>query len=170
MTCHSIRPVVDTPVPDTEEDPELVALIWHSVPSHAIPTSEPVGQLLIRCQSPAPSLPFAPRHREKSDRRASRSTFGVLQLTFHGTAGSATVGHLMSPGEEDSQLHKRGDDLRCVLDLKLDNSKANVEGVLGFVGIRPKSNRNISLSRTLYKTLAVFIWFKICHDALDCDP
>jgi hypothetical protein len=76
-------------------DPEVDALNWHSVPSHAIPTWEPVGQLLIKCQSPALSFPLAPRHWEKSERRLSKSTFGVLQLTFQGIAGSAVVGHLM---------------------------------------------------------------------------
>ena len=85
------------------EDPEFVALTWHSVPSHAIPTWEPVGQLLIKCQSPALSLPLSPRHWEKSERRLSKSTFGVLQLTFQGTVGSAIVGHLIELHEAHSR-------------------------------------------------------------------
>lgn len=116
-------------------DPEFDALNWHSVPSHAIPTWEPVGQLLIKCQSPAPSLPFAPRHWEKSERRLSKSTFGVLQLTFQGTAGSAVVGHLMESREARSRRCK-GYALRGVLNLKLDDSKADVEGVLVSVSTR----------------------------------
>src|SRR6266850_4372835 len=96
MTCHSVSPAVDTAVPEMTEEPEVAALTWHSVPSQAIPTSEPVGQLLIMCQSPAPSLPLSPRHREKSESRSSKFTFGLLQLTFQGIVGSATVGHLMA--------------------------------------------------------------------------
>jgi hypothetical protein len=60
----------------------------------------------------------------------SKSTFGALQLIFHGTAGSATVGQLTLPGEKDYQFHRRNGDLRGILDLKLDDSKADVEGVL----------------------------------------
>ena len=122
-------------MPETAEDPDVVVLTWHSVPSHAIPTWEPVGQLLIKCQSPAPSLPLVPRHWEKSERRASKSTFGALQLTFQGTAGSAVVGHLMESHEARSQPCK-GDDLRGVLNLKLDYSKADVEGGLISVSTR----------------------------------
>jgi hypothetical protein len=122
-------------VPETIEDPEFDALNWHSVPSHAIPTWEPVGQLLIKCQSPAPSLPLAPRHWEKSERRLSKSTFGVLQLTFQGTAGSAVVGHLMESREARSRPCK-GEALRGVLNLKLDDSKTDVEGVLVSVSTR----------------------------------
>ena len=111
------------------EEPEFDVLNWHSVPSHAIPTWEPVGQLLIRCHSPAPSLPLAPRHWEKSERRLSKSTFGVLQLMFQGTAGSAVVGHLMESHEARSRPCK-SDVLRGVLNLKLYDPKADVEGVL----------------------------------------
>jgi hypothetical protein len=116
-------------------DPEVVVLTRHSVPSHAIPTWEPVGQLLIKCQSPAPSLPLAPRHWEKSERRLSKSTFGVLQLTFQGTVGSTAVGHLMESREAHSRLCK-GSVLRGVMNLKLDDSKADVEGALVSVSTR----------------------------------
>ena len=126
-------------MPETIADPEVVVLTRHSVPSHAIPTWEPVGQLLIKCQSPAPSMPLAPRHWEKSERRLSKSTFGVLQLTFQGIAGSAVVGHLMKSREARSQLCK-GDDLRGVLDLKLDDSKADIEGALVSVSNEIKRN------------------------------
>jgi hypothetical protein len=63
------------------------------------------------------------------------STFGALQLTFQGTAGSAVVGHLMKSGEARSRSCK-GDVLRGVLNLKLDDSKADVEGVLVSVSTR----------------------------------
>ena len=110
-------------------DPEFVVLTRHSVPSHAIPTWDPVGQLLIKCQSPAPSLPLVPRHWEKSERRLSKSTFGVLQLTFQGMAGSAVWGQLMESREARSRTCK-ADVLRGVLNLKLDDTEADVEGVL----------------------------------------
>jgi hypothetical protein len=135
-------------------DPEFDALNWHSVPSHAIPTWEPVGQLLIKCQSPAPSLPFAPRHWEKSERRLSKSTFGVLQLTFQGTAGSAVVGHLMVSGEARSRRSK-GDALRGVLNLKLDDSKADVEGVLVSVSTRGQGIGYHSFSYFVQNTRSV---------------
>jgi hypothetical protein len=67
-------------------------LMAHSVDSHAIPTSVSVGHPDMRCQSPAPSSPFAPRHAEKSESRSLSVT--VLQSVFHGVAGSTGVGHL----------------------------------------------------------------------------
>jgi hypothetical protein len=143
ITCHSVRPEVDTAVPETTAPPEFDVLNWHSVPSHAIPTWEPVGQLLIKCQSPAPSLPLVPRHWEKSERRLSKSTFGVLQLTFQGTVGSAVAGHLMESREACSRPRK-GDVLRGILNLKLDDSKADVEGVLVSVSTRSQGYHSFS--------------------------
>jgi hypothetical protein len=170
MTCHSVRPAVDTPVPATKDDPVFDALTWHSVPSHAIPTSEPVGQLLIKCQSPAPSLPLAPRHCEKSERRSSKLTFGVLQLIFQGKAEFATVGHLMTSCQRKIFSRQRWiGSLRGVLELELGDRKADVEGVL--VTVRTMGpTQEISRSRTLYNTLAVFHMLRICFDALACDP
>lgn len=101
------------------------------MPSHAIPTSDPVGQLLIRCQSPAPSLPFAPRHWENNESRLFKVTFGVSQLTSHGIAGLAFVGHLVLSHEEKFRTEGSSSS-RSVLDLKLDDPKADVERVLGF--------------------------------------
>lgn len=91
-TCHSTRPAVDTAVPDTIEEPLPLAVCWQRVASQAMPTSEPVGQPLIRCHRPALSLPFCPRHCENSESRWSSST--LLQSTFQGIFGSAVVGHL----------------------------------------------------------------------------
>jgi hypothetical protein len=68
------------------------AMPTHRVESQAIPTSVPVGQPLMRCHKPAPSLPRVPRHCEKIDNRSLRTT--VLQSTFQGKEGSATLGHL----------------------------------------------------------------------------
>lgn len=65
----------------------------HKVPSHAIPTSVPVGHPLMRCHRPAPSVPFWPRQSENSDRRSFKVTL-VWQGMFHGVAGSAWLGHL----------------------------------------------------------------------------
>jgi hypothetical protein len=135
-------------------DPEVVVLTRHSVPSHAIPTWDPVGQLLIKCQSPALSLPLAPRHWEKSERRLSKSTFGVLQLTFQGTAGFAVVGHLVESREARSRPCK-GDVLRGVLNLKLDDSKADVEGVLVCVNTRSQGIGYHSFSYFVQSTRSV---------------
>ena len=54
----------------------------------------------------------------------------MLQLIFHGTAGLATVGHLVPSYEENIRTAKGSDGSRSVLDLKLDDSKADVERVL----------------------------------------
>ena len=69
----------------------------YSVANHAMPTSVPVGQPLIRCQRPAPSLPFWPRHWEKSE-SLSLSVTESEHATFHGTDGSAVLGHLRGKG------------------------------------------------------------------------
>ena len=74
ITCHSVRPAVETAVPDTMDGDEPEDVCWQSVASQAIPTSEPVGQPLMRCQRPAPSLPFWPRQSENSDNRSFRVT------------------------------------------------------------------------------------------------
>lgn len=92
-TCHSVRPAVETAVPDTTDGELPEAACWHSVMSQAMPTSEPVGHPLIRCQRPALSSPLSPRHCEKIDRRSFNVTLSE-QATFHGAAGSAVVGHL----------------------------------------------------------------------------
>jgi hypothetical protein len=73
----------------------------------------------------------------------SKSTFGVLQLTFQGIAGSALVGHLIKSREARSRPYK-GDVLRGILNLKLDDSKANVEGVL--VCVNTRSQEDITFS------------------------
>ena len=70
ITCHSVRPAVETAVPETTDGLEPDAVCWQSVASQAMPTSEPVGQPLIRCQRPAPSSPFLPRQSEKIERRS----------------------------------------------------------------------------------------------------
>ena len=62
----------------------------------------------------------------------------------------------------------KGDDLRSILNLELDNSKADVECVLVSISTRRQWTKN--LSHTWYKTLAVFQLVRICLDALDCDP
>jgi hypothetical protein len=75
-------------------------------------------------------MPFAPRHCEKSERRLSKVTSGVLQLTSHGIAGFATVGHLVLPHEENIRTAEGSAGSRSVLDLKFDDPKADVERVL----------------------------------------
>jgi len=57
-----------------------------------MPTSDPVGQPLMRCHKPMLSLPLAPRHCENKDSRASSSA--PLQATFQSVFGSAVVGQL----------------------------------------------------------------------------
>ena len=93
ITCHSVRPAVETAVPDTMDGDEPEDVCWQSVASHAIPTSEPVGQPLMRCQRPAPSSPLSPRHCEKSERR-SLSVVDSEQATFQGAEAGAVLGHL----------------------------------------------------------------------------
>lgn len=93
ITCHSVRPAVDTAVPDTIDGLEPEDVCWQSVASHAIPTSEPVGQPLMRCHSPAPSAPFCPRHPEKIESRSLRVT-DEEQATFQGASEVAEEGHL----------------------------------------------------------------------------
>lgn len=109
-TCHSVLPAVETAVPETM-DPELpVASCWHlprfehmlvtssyithKVASQAMPTSEPVGHPLIKCQRPLPSLPLLPLHWEKSERRESSAA--SLHGRFHGRFGSVELGQLNS--------------------------------------------------------------------------
>jgi hypothetical protein len=75
----------------------------YNVASHAIPTSEPVGQPLMRCHRPTPSEPLSPRHCENSDRRSLRST--VLQSTFHGKDWLTGFGHLLH--NLRGRLHER---------------------------------------------------------------
>ena len=61
----------------------------------------------------------------------SKSTFGVLQLTFQGTSGFATVGHLiMVSCEGGCNPAIMGFGLRSVLNLKLDDPEADVERLL----------------------------------------
>ena len=93
MTCHSVRPAVETAVPETTDGLEPDAVCWQSVASQATPTSEPVGQPLMRCQRPAPSSPLSPRHCEKSERR-SLSVMALLQGTFHFVFSSRGEGQL----------------------------------------------------------------------------
>ena len=95
MTCHSVRPAVDTAVPDTTDGLDPDDDCWQSVASHATPTSEPVGQPLMRCQRPAPSLPLSPRHWEKMDSR-SLSVTESEHATFQGASDGAELGHLFA--------------------------------------------------------------------------
>lgn len=60
----------------------------------------------------------------------SKSTFGVLQLTFQGTSRSATVGHLMMSRKGGCNPTIMGSGLRSVLNLKLDDPEADVERLL----------------------------------------
>lgn len=112
-TCHSMSPEVETAVPETTDPVGPSAVFWqllrtdefnhdwarlhgtYRVPSHAIPTSVPVGQPLMRCQRPALSLLLWPRHAENSDRRSFKVTF-AWQARFHGVVGSATLGQLFN--------------------------------------------------------------------------
>ena len=75
-------------------------------------------------------MPFAPRHWEKYERRVSKVTSGVLQLTSHGIAGFATVGHLVLL-HENIRTAEGSAGSRSVLDLKFDDPKADVERILG---------------------------------------
>lgn len=54
----------------------------------------------------------------------------MLQLTFHGIVGSETVGHLVLLHEEKIRTAESSARSRSVLDLKLDDPKADVERVL----------------------------------------
>jgi hypothetical protein len=94
-TCHSVRPAVETAAPDTVALPLCDAVVWQRTPSHAMPTSLPVGQFERRCHRPAPSSPSVARHFEKTERRSS-SVSALLQGTFHGLAGSTVLGHVGS--------------------------------------------------------------------------
>lgn len=98
------------------------------VANQAIPTSLLVGQPDMRCQRPAPSSPFCPRHEEKSESRSLSVT--VLQSTFHGVAGSAWVGQLISRCQRLVGSSMYVQYIRWVMDLKLDDSKGDVEHVL----------------------------------------
>ena len=60
--------------------------------SHAIPTSEPLGQPLIKCHKPKLSLLLVPRHCENNDKRESSSA--ESQDTFHGKLASVVFGQL----------------------------------------------------------------------------
>ena len=80
-------------MPETTESLPPEAVCWQSVASHAIPTSEPVGQPLIRCQRPAPSSPFLPRQSEKIERR-SFSVIDSWHATFQGKSAGAVDGQL----------------------------------------------------------------------------
>ena len=93
MTCHSVRPAVETAVPETTDGLEPDAVCWQSVASQAMPTSEPVGQPLMRCHRPAPSSPLSPRHWEKRDRRSLRVTESE-HATFQGASDGAVLGQL----------------------------------------------------------------------------
>jgi hypothetical protein len=62
------------------------------VASHAIPTSEPVGQPLIKCHKPKLSLLLVPRHCENKDKREPRSA--DVQGTFQGKLASVVFGQL----------------------------------------------------------------------------
>jgi hypothetical protein len=99
--------------------------LTHNVASHAMPTSEPVGQPLMRCQRPEPSEPLLPLHCENNERRESNSA--PLQGTFHGRAGSGVDGQLICVHVQNFDVHVSIEILRWVLDLKLHDSKANIE-------------------------------------------
>ena len=126
ITCHSVRPAVETAVPDTMDGDEPEDVCWQSVASQAIPTSEPVGQPLMRCQSPAPSLPFWPRQPEKMESRSLRVTDSE-HATFQGASEVAVEGHLdmyLSAGA----LRENGiGDALWFMHLELNDAEAHLE-------------------------------------------
>jgi hypothetical protein len=68
----------------------------------------------------------------------------VLQLRFQGIAGSAAVGHLMTLREGVVKPHDKSVGLRSVLNLKLDDSEADVEVFLD--SVRTERQDTISFS------------------------
>ena len=70
----------------------VIVNLTDKVASHAIPTSEPEAQPLIKCHKPKLSLLLVPRHCENKDKRKSSSA--ESQDTFQGKLGSVAFGQL----------------------------------------------------------------------------